>query len=245
VAWPGVEVSRAEIAAFVAGEETEISEVADVYLACACARGESAALRAFEEHFLAQVPAFVSRLRLSAAEVDEVTQALRQRLLMPGTNAPPKIALYRGRGKLGSWVRVAAIREAHTLRREDAKGAAAEAAEDLADQISSVSSPELEYMRARYCDAFVEAIREAIAALEPRQRSLLDMHVSGGLNGEEIGAIFGVNRSTVSRWLGAVREELFARTSKILRDRLRLSESEFESVANLLQSQLDVSLRVV
>ncbi|HEX8437141.1 MAG TPA: RNA polymerase subunit sigma-70, partial [Archangium sp.] len=61
---------------------------ADLYLACACAAGDSQALLAFERHVLQKVP---SRLgQLAGSTVDEVLQVLRQRLLLGRGDTLPR-----------------------------------------------------------------------------------------------------------------------------------------------------------
>jgi DNA-binding transcriptional regulator LsrR (DeoR family) len=69
-------------------------------------------------------------------------------------------------------------------------------------------------------------------------------HVDG-LNGEQIGAVYGVNRSTVSRWLADAHDLLLDGVRGVLMKRDGLSSSEFESLARQLVSRLDVSIRVI
>src|SRR5262249_51360296 len=57
----------------------------DLYLACACAAGNAAALAAFDARYLGQVKVFLGRMKPPPALVEEVKQALRVRLL----GAPP------------------------------------------------------------------------------------------------------------------------------------------------------------
>ena len=69
------------------------------------------------------------------------------------------------------------------------------------------------------------------------------MHISStGLTVEAIGKVYGVSHSTVSRWLAKAREAVIPETQRVLRDEMRLSPAEFDSVAGLVVSQLDLSV---
>ncbi|QSQ11806.1 hypothetical protein [Myxococcus landrumensis] len=85
----------------------------DLYLACACAQGETRALQAFEQHVLRRVPARLGRL--SPNIVEESVQWVRKRLLVGSAHAPPRIAGYGGRGPLLTWVAIIAARIAGDL----------------------------------------------------------------------------------------------------------------------------------
>jgi RNA polymerase sigma-70 factor (ECF subfamily) len=54
--------------------------------------------------------------------------------------------------------------------------------------------------------------------------------------------MFQVNISTVSRWLASARESLLVQTRDGLSRQLHLAPGEFDSLARLLHSQIDVSL---
>ena len=54
--------------------------------------------------------------------------------------------------------------------------------------------------------------------------------------------MYKVHGSTVSRWLAAVRQNVFDQTMRLLVERLGLPESELASMLRVLQSDLDVTL---
>ena len=88
---------------------------ADLYLAAACARGDAAAVNAFDRAFL-QAPGPIGAGKVTPSQLDEVRQRLRVKLLA-GPN--PNITTYRGFGPLGAWVRVAAARVASNLQENE------------------------------------------------------------------------------------------------------------------------------
>lgn len=242
-AHPAVDLSRDRFEAFVASrlDEAPSPEVAaDLYLACACAHGDPAALAAFEAAFVVRVPSFVAKIDTSPAFIDEVKQQLRERLLVQKKEQSPKIAEYRGRGRLVSWLRVAAIRTALNLKTGKAKDRTED--EEAADALLVDDDPELEYLRARYRQQFHDAFVGALASLEPRGRTVLRMHLIDGLNIDGIGSVYGVHRATIARWIASARDHLFETTRDALHEELGLSATEFASLVRLVRSQLDVSI---
>jgi RNA polymerase sigma-70 factor (ECF subfamily) len=220
---------------------------ADLYLACACANGAPAAISLFEETHLARLAAALAGVVVvTPEEIDEVRQQLRVKLLVgdPRAARPPLIATYSARGSLASWVRVAAVRQALTLVRDARIGARAgrRAADEGALGAALGADPELDFIKGRYRRDFEIAFGAALLEIADRDRALLRMHVVAGLTLEKIGAMYHVDRSTVSRWLSDARRDLLDRTELQLRGRLGIAPAEFESMARLLTSQLEIDL---
>ncbi len=214
---------------------------ADLLLACACARGVPAALALFDELHLAAgwLRAAVARVDRSPSFVDEVRQLLREKLLLSAHGKPPRIAEYSGRGALGSWVRVVAVRVALDLRPPAARETGAAQIEDAA---AVTTEPELRYLKDRYGKPFEEAVAAAFKSLDDEQCNLLRLQLIDGLRTSQIAALFHVDRSPIKRRLAGCRELLLAETQRLLRAKLGLSAPEFESLAGLVQSQLQVSV---
>lgn len=211
----------------------------DVYLATASAIDAPGALQAFESALLARVPVYLSRVSASPAIIDEVKQTLRVKLFVASDGRTPRIRQYAGRGALESWVCAAAIRTARDLHRADQRRRD-DGGDDL-DVLAASDDPELEALRTRYRGEFRTALREAIAALEPRQRTLLRLHFFERLTTVELARLYGVNQSTASRWLATAREAVLTGVRDRLRNKLGVSTSEFDSLVALLYSRLDIS----
>lgn len=251
VAWPALLVPQDSFAAHLRPHLTD-SEPADsvkalkaedLYLACACALGQPAALAAFEQRHLAQLPLYLSHMNLSAAFVDDVRQQVSARLFVGEPGSPARIGSYSGRGSLSSWLRTLAVRAALNLREKKDEQLASGPREDVADRVFAVhQDPETEFLKARYAAPFRAAIRAAVAALPDDQRTVLHLYLVGGLTTTRIGALFQVSHTTVSRWLGEARAAIFKQTQALLRQQLGIDAQEFQSLVRLVQSQLDVSL---
>ena len=224
----------------VAAESSGQVHAGDLLLASACAAGDAAALAAFEREIMRDVPHFVARFRAGAPFADEVAQVVRDKLLVAGAGAAPRIAEYAGRGPLRAWVRVAATRVALDLLRERGAAPARELDDELA--VDPGASPELEVLKARYREHFQAALEAALQALSPKQRTLLRMHHVDGFSLDRLATMQRVHRATIARWLADARDEIVTRTHEGLRESVAVGDSEFDSVVALVRSQLHVSV---
>ncbi|HVE86695.1 MAG TPA: sigma-70 family RNA polymerase sigma factor, partial [Myxococcales bacterium] len=203
----------------------------DLYRALAAARGHAPALEALEREAMPKVRAALGRLGASASDIDDAVQRLRAHALVPEGLRPARIARYAGLGSLSAWLSVVAARLFLHESRQRTPGAPQD--DDLE---ALIESPELEAYRREGRPAVKAAFQRAVASLQRRHRTLLRMSVLDGLNGEEIGAVYGVNRSSVARWLQQCRAELGEAM------RRELGEAGLDSLIGDLVSQLDLSL---
>src|SRR4051812_24003338 len=128
-AWPGVAVDAQAFAralgAIVRGDDAlaELREVhaIDVYLACACIAGDTAAVRVFGQVHLARVREWVHHVDRSDAFADDVRQEAARRLLVASDRAA-ELSTYSGRGPLGAYVRIFVTRLARKMKRGKAQG---------------------------------------------------------------------------------------------------------------------------
>jgi RNA polymerase sigma-70 factor (ECF subfamily) len=84
-----------------------------------------------------------------------------------------------------------------------------------------------------------------VRGLSSRERNLLRYHYIDGLTGDEIAGLHGTHRATVVRWLARARETLLTTTREHLLARVAVDPKEFASIARLVQSQLDFSIRTL
>ncbi len=212
----------------------------DLYLACGCAQGDARAIAAFERTLLSRIPTFLARLDPSRDLADDVAQEVREALLVP-KNGSAGITVYSGRGDLGSWLRVVSIRTAQRLHRR--RNLPPGLATGRAERPWRDADPERDYLKLRYGAAYEEAFQAALASLSSRERLCLRLHYADGLDIGRIGTLYKIHRSTVARRLAEYRRKLRESVQERLRKRLKLTESEYESVLSLVRSQMVVSLR--
>ncbi|MBK9035353.1 MAG: hypothetical protein IPL61_29545 [Myxococcales bacterium] len=249
-AWPEVAIEPARAASFAAARLEPTAEAADalaalraadLYLACACADGDRAALAAFDRHYMREVDIALARMRMPAPRVADVKQLVRQRLFV-GDGVPGKIVEYGGRGDLRRWVRSVAVRTCLNDLRKGKHEVLTDDDQLIAQQAMPGDDPELAYMKRTYAREFQAAFAEALAAQGAREQTLLRYHHVDGLNIDEIGAIYRVHRVTAFRWLEKAKEQLVAATLALLRTRLNVSPQELDSVLRLIRSQVHLSL---
>lgn len=212
----------------------------DLYLAVGCANGDPGALAIFEAVHVARIPTWLGEGDRQI--VDEVCQRVRDRVLVGTKEAAPRIAGYSARGPLGAWLRVVALREHARLHRASSR----ERADDI-EQLDELTrsaelTPELAVLKAKYQPLVREAFRGALTALAPRARTLLRLCYLDAISLDAIGTMYGVNKSTVSRWIAAARIEILEHVRAHVADALRSSEDEVASVLHLVRSQIELSM---
>lgn len=212
----------------------------DLLLAEACARGEVRALGAFERVFGADLDRAIDRSPRLGVAAAEFRQLVRERLFVAPGHRAPRIAGYRGKGTLKSWVRVTASRLVIDLaRRHDGS---TRPDDDLARRLATAEEdPELDFFRSAYADVLPAAFEEALASLTVRQRNLLRQRYLQELSGEQLAVMYGVHRSTLFEWLAGARDALLRELQSALAR--RLPGDDLDSVVAMLGSKLELSVR--
>jgi RNA polymerase sigma-70 factor (ECF subfamily) len=244
-AWPTVAVDEAAFVAHVAQrlprpDALDAIHAADLWLTAGCAAGDPAAIAAFDERLIAPLDRVLGQVGLAADQIDDVKQELRRKLLVADGDRV-RIADYSGRADLRTWIRTTAVRAAIDLVRKHREVSLDD--EELAALPLIGDDPELAHLKQHYRDDLRTAVVDAMAALDTRERALLKLHHVDGLGVDRIGALYGVHRATAARWVAAAREALADRVQRALIDRLGVTRSELRSIARLVESQLDVSVR--
>ncbi len=213
---------------------------ADLWLARACVRADMRAVRKATALLEDEVARAGPRLRAPPHLQQEVAQSLAATLLV-GDDGLPGIARYSGRGSIVGFLRVAVLR--NLLRQKSQqKMSTPLPPDDLIATVTGLHDPEIEIIKARYRGDFNDAFRTGLQALTKRQRSLLRLHLVGGLSVAAIATSYRVHRSTVARWLLDARTTLLEETQRVLVSKLSLSITEVQSLTRLLHSQLDPSV---
>jgi RNA polymerase sigma-70 factor (ECF subfamily) len=239
-AWPTIDLDEKIFAAHLARTGGHCQHDADLYLACACAHGARNAATVFHRAFLDDVPDYIARVDRSPVFADDVRQRLSERLLLATRGELPRIAEFSGRGPLGSWVRVSALRIALNLKRE--RSLHSLASDDLDATAHHLPDAEMALLVERHRDTYRAALKAALAALSVRERTLLRMHVLDGFTYEALAGVYHVHRVTIVRWVQGAREKLIEETHEQLRQELQIGASELRSLTAVMISRLDVNL---
>lgn len=251
--WAGVSVPDDELLRHLAtliGREPQVAAElpqlrgADLYLACACARGNGRAIRALEDAFFGEVDQAVARARPAGVGVDDVRQLLREKLFVSHDAQPAKIAEYSGRGELRRWVRATVTRTVLNLASRGPKESSVED-EVLAELPGGELDPELEHLKQLYRAEFKSAFPEALATLDPDERTLLRQRYVDGLTIDQLDTVHGQHRSTVARRVAKAEASLMRAVRERLMAKLKIDQGELSSLVRLIRSQIEVSLQQV
>jgi RNA polymerase sigma-70 factor (ECF subfamily) len=229
------------LASRLAATELTPQRAEDLYLACACSRGDPAAIALFEARYLAQLPRVTAMLEYQADLVDEVRQRLRVRLFVAdATGGPAKIGQYSGQGPLAAWIDISADHTALNLLRQRAREDGGASIGDL--PALPAPTPEAQLARARYGTAFAQAFRLVIGELSARERNLLRMKHLENLTIDDLAAFYRVHRATAARWMISLQDKIWEETVQKLATTLALPFEDCASLVVALRSELDVSI---
>jgi RNA polymerase sigma-70 factor (ECF subfamily) len=239
-AWPQVTLEPERFVEHLRLKAPEtLAEVraADLYLACACLAGDAAALTTLDARVITGIDKAVAGVDASPSFIDEVRQAVREKLLVGSAR---RLAEYSGNGSLLAWTRTVAVRLALNLKRDVSREVADE--EVLEAMPFSGRDLELDYVRTQHREDFVAALKEALAALDQKERNLLRLSYVDRLSIDQLGAMYGAHRATAARWLTDARNALLTGTRTRLAERLRLTQSDLTSLLDALRSNMEISL---
>jgi RNA polymerase sigma-70 factor (ECF subfamily) len=235
--WPGLvadpEGFRQHVGSLAVSPSSLDSYGHELYLTFACRRLDPHALRVLEREYIGSVAPVIVRVNSAPDFVDEVSQAVRSRLLAP---PKPKIGRYAAKGSLQAWIRVLTLRvaldqhKAHRKREEVLFDA-------LIEPVSSDPSGTEPYR-----EAIQEALCAALEALSTRERNVLRLHYVETVTLDQIATLYGTHRATAARWLARARQRIFDCVAADVQARLAVTRSEVNSILADVRSQLDVSV---
>lgn len=248
---PDVPVPRDRFAALVARcissessqpLDPEQLHVEDLYLACAYGLGVESAQSQIETQHFARIKRRLDRMKVPPSSTAEILQELRCRLVEmtePGFSG----AAYSGRGSLGGWLFITAVRIAdRRSERAQHELTAHEGALDAADRLLPVLDPEMEHRVQSYKATFQAAMQEGLAALSRRERNLLRFHFLERLSIDRLSEIYQVHRATTARWLLRAQQHLAEETRSRFIAQIPTAENSMPRLLDLIRSKLDLSL---
>ena len=108
--WPSVAVADDVVAAHIEEKwhAAAFSKLrfAELFIACACARRDAAAIALFEKAYFEEIDGVVRRFPSLPVTVDDVRQRIRESMYL---RDPPALLGYDGRGSLRHWFRAAVL----------------------------------------------------------------------------------------------------------------------------------------
>ncbi len=234
--WPGLQLDRDRVAAALdeRGLAPTSAHAADVALVTALATGDPAALAVFDRELVPDIRGALVRFGRDDDFLAEALQRVRVKLLVGDPS--PRIAEYRGRGRLAAWIQIVAIREALMLQRAGRR----EGPSDDALVHLAITDPVLARTRQVHKDAFATAFRAAFAELDERERTLLRLCFVENAGADDLARLYKVHRVTAFRWLRDARARLLEGTRARFATAANIASSDVDSVMRSLASSLSV-----
>ena len=211
----------------------------DIYLALACGCAETNAIRALERCYLPMLEAQLSRSGFDETARKDVFQ---QMLLHLCAGPSPRILTYAGRASLGSWLGVATMRFALQMAGKSKRSRSVPPDVTIESLVSGETNPEIQVAIENARPQFQAALGAALDSLPERDRTLLRLCFVDGLTIDRIGSMYGVHRATAARWIASIREGILKSVQTVIMRDFGMRASEFESLAFLLRSELQLSL---
>lgn len=227
----------------------------EICLALACESGDEAAWRFFESEYRSSMQAAARSLTKDEAEAEDLIQFVFGELYgvrLDGDKRLSKLSHYSGRGSLGGWLRAVVYQCFIDRKRQMARFEQVEETEEF-DRLANaaankhngsfsapVSRPD-EIEDGRLRRATEEAMTQAFAEIDPRDRLLLNYYYFDDLTLREIGLLMKVHEATISRWLARAQREVKRKTEEILQRSYGLRRAEVAECLQLAaRSELDM-----
>jgi RNA polymerase sigma-70 factor (ECF subfamily) len=249
-AWPASFLDDATFTAYVAVrlppdvpvvEALAALRAADLYLAAACAHGVAEAMRAFAQAYFGEVDRAKQRFSTLATSADDIRQEIAVKLFVKEGDAPPRVAQYAGRGDLRGWFRAVAVRQLLDASNNPSPEVPLPEA-FFESALPETTEPELAHLRATYREELRWAFGEAAERLGYREKNVLRYVLVERLSMDQLAAVYGVHRATAGRWVEAAREAFSRHVRSALKERLRLSDTELESIVRVALSHVEITV---
>lgn len=246
---PGLGLDAEAFRAFLSAKAVDVDALADdrmtdLALVFACLQGKTAATQRvcalIEEVFTQAIVKFPS----VRDQMDDLVQTLQTRLLVDDASRGPKLATYAGTGALRGWLLVAATRMIVNVVTRGPKEAPFDATCAAALQGIAVVDG-LGARSGALRDVLKRALVEGSKKLTSKERTLLRYAYTDGRNVQEIGEVFGVHGSTVSRWMTRARAALLEGVRDALRSELGIGDDDMSSVLRDAVDNIDTTLGIM
>lgn len=238
--WPTAPPASAAFAEFLAARNLAAGHFIDLYLAWWCTTGDPASIAAFEARYDLELRTVTARFRELAE--DELRQLLRIKLFVGSPEVAPKILDYTGRGALGAWLRVTAVRSCVDVVRSTRRTRYEKELDEGELLGVDVASPERGAISSQLATAIKQAFAAAVAKLSPRQRVFLRHAYVDRHTLDQIATMYSVHRATVARTLASARDQLISDTRAAVAASAGVSEDELATLIRALDSRLELSL---
>jgi RNA polymerase sigma-70 factor, ECF subfamily len=210
----------------------------DLYLAFACAQHSPVAWDRFTNtyrKYIHDLTAFVCPVK---SMVYELAETILTDLYLPDRSGYSRIASYDGRSSLATWLRAIICHRAINERERKFNGMT-QLNEDIfekADEIALLSI-EIALRSNRYHALIIDSLKQACGELTDRERVMLLLRYDNGLQLGQIGDIFGLHQTTITRQLERVQAKIRQAVVSTLTNKYGLSQAAIdECLAEIVEN---------
>jgi RNA polymerase sigma-70 factor (ECF subfamily) len=210
----------------------------DLYLAFACAQHSPVAWDRFTSiyrKYIHDLTAFVCPVK---SMVYELAETILTDLFLPDRSGYSRIASYDGRSSLATWLRAVVCHRVINERERKSNGMT-QLNEDIfekADERALVSM-EMALRSSRYQVLIKDSLERACNELTDRERLMLLLRYDNGLQLGQIGCLFGLHQSTITRQLERVQTKIRHAVVSILTHKYGLSQAAIdECMAEIVEN---------
>lgn len=213
---------------------------AELYLALACGRRDDNAIRRLVHTYRPNLNVHLER---SGFDASAQPDALQQLLLHLCAGEHPRILTYACKASLLGWLKVAALRFAINMKPR-APVAESDACIFASSRLVAESAnPEMRLTIEAAKPMFQAAVARAMSRLTDRDTTILRLFFVEGISNEGIGKLYGVHRATSARWIADIRRRIIEDIHGVLVSDFGMNSSEFNSLAPLIRSELNLSFK--
>jgi RNA polymerase sigma-70 factor len=233
----------------------------DLCLIIACEKGDERAWEHLVANFDGTVKSAARKITSNNEDADDLAGSIWAELyglrVDAAGNKKSKLAYYSGRGSLAGWLRAVVAQLAVDQFRKTSKLVQIEEDrefENLANAASEQATnglvahtddPETELTNKRTQTDVADAIRTAVAALEPEDRLIVKMYYFDELKLKDIAVTFGYHEATASRKLVRVQNEIRKGVERALRDRHGWTDGEVKRHLSETAAGLGISFETM
>jgi RNA polymerase sigma-70 factor len=239
--------ARKELAEYLASLNCE-----ELCLATACAKGDDKAWEDFFRDYrgyLINISRTMTQDGGAAEQLADSTFAELYGLRETEGTRVSKFTFYSGRGSLRGWLRAVVFQLSADSHRQTNRYVQTEEPEEMerlahaAEPPQNTPTTEISFIRDRYRDAAADALKQAIAALEPRDRLLLAYYYYDEMTLKDIGLLFEVHEATVSRWITKVQKRTRKLVEKSLARDHNFNRQEVSEAISLAAEEMNINVR--
>jgi RNA polymerase sigma-70 factor (ECF subfamily) len=224
----------------------------DLCLGLACAKGDEKAWEDFYRDYrgyLINISRTMTQDAGAAEQLADSTFAELYGLRESEGQRISKFTFYSGRGSLRGWLRAVVFQLSADSHRQTSRFVQTEEPDDMerlahaAESTQNTPTTEIAFIRERYKTAATDALRQAIGALDGRERLLLAYYYYDELTLKEIAQMFDVHEATVSRWITKVQKHTRKLVEKGLMRDHNFNRQEVSEAIALAAEEMDISVR--